>query len=995
MRPAYVSYIISLALSLGPGFWALPLPAQGAPEYLVINEIQTTGGPGHTTEDFIELFNPTNNPVNLKGLRLVKRTATGASDTTIKSWTTDSFVPAYGFYLWANADFTALGVTPDVTTSETIADNNGIGLRQGPADTGTLIDSLGWGSATNALVEGSAFPDNPQAAQSLERKKPATGTRQDTNDNAQDFALQTTPTPLNSAAPAETPSSGGGGNQSGGGNPGTPGTNLQPGEVVINEWVSDPVEGGEEWVELYNRSGRTVELSGLTLTEGSGATTQLSGGLGSDNHNRYTVVYSPRGNLNNDGDLLVLKYNDVIIDQVAYGSWNDGRTQDNAPVARDSNATGRLPNGQDTGNDQGDFTITSPTPGQANQAASLTTLQDPTPENTSSISFSEVYPNPPLGDETYEFIELINLGTTPIDVQNWILQDELTSYTLNSRDVASTKLEPGTYLVLPRTKTGIVLDNTTKEQLKLTSADGQTEVKLSYSAPAPEGASWARNSKGTWQWTTSPTPGRANQLTPLNQPPQAVIDAPKTTSVGTLTVFDGSDSVDPEGENLNYNWDFGDGFTSTVATPSHSYASPGRNTVTLSVRDPAGNLSEARVTIAVTAKPTTAPASPTTARGLELTELMPNPEGSDTAEWLELFNSSEVSISTAGWKIKVGTKVTDLPAITLEPRSYVVVNKTDGKFTLTNGATTVELMEPAGDSLSRVTYTLAPEGQSFAKFDTGWTWTELTTPGDENVLETATQVVPEDYERVTLAEVRALAHGSRVDVEGIISVPLGTFGKTIAFITTPGLQLSLSGEGWPELRPGDHINLAGTLSKSSTGTKLLVRTPKRLSLLGHSTPPESVVVPTLEQLSEEDESTLITVSGRIDKVNAASFTLTEGEGSLKVSLKNRDLVWPKPALGQSATVTGVLTLNRDDLVLWARSPEDIHLRENAPKVAGAVASGGNLIDLSEPEAQTTWQSYALFGLLIALLVSAYLWHRFKLPAPRELVEKILKRKPIH
>jgi hypothetical protein len=72
----------------------------------------------------------------LKGYRLVKRAQNGTSDTLIKSWTTDIFIPAYGFYLWANSSFTDISVTPDSTTSETLSDDNGIAIRLGPNDTG-------------------------------------------------------------------------------------------------------------------------------------------------------------------------------------------------------------------------------------------------------------------------------------------------------------------------------------------------------------------------------------------------------------------------------------------------------------------------------------------------------------------------------------------------------------------------------------------------------------------------------------------------------------------------------------------------------------------------------------------------------------------------------------------------------------------------------------------------------------------------------------------
>ena len=46
-----------------------------------------------------------------------------------------------------------------------------------------------------------------------------------------------------------------------------------------------------------------------------------------------------------------------------------------------------------------------------------------------------------------------------------------------------------------------------------------------------------------------------------------------------------------------YNWDFGDGETSTEVTPSHVYNYPGRYTVTLTVYDDSDNIKNSIVKI--------------------------------------------------------------------------------------------------------------------------------------------------------------------------------------------------------------------------------------------------------------------------------------------------------------------------------------------------------------------------------------------------------------
>ncbi len=90
-----------------------------------------------------------------------------------------------------------------------------------------------------------------------------------------------------------------------------------------------------------------------------------------------------------------------------------------------------------------------------------------------------------------------------------------------------------------------------------------------------------------------------------NQPPVAVITAPPTAgTVGAALSFDGSGSSDPDaavGDILGYAWDFGDGGTSTLATPTYTYMVAGEFTVTLTVTDSAGDMNAVTTTITISA----------------------------------------------------------------------------------------------------------------------------------------------------------------------------------------------------------------------------------------------------------------------------------------------------------------------------------------------------------------------------------------------------------
>jgi len=72
----------------------------------------------------------------------------------------------------------------------------------------------------------------------------------------------------------------------------------------------------------------------------------------------------------------------------------------------------------------------------------------------------------------------------------------------------------------------------------------------------------------------------------------------KTINVDTIVSFDASGSTDNVGI-VSYEWAFGDGTNGTGATTTHTYTKPGTYTVTLTVRDKAGNSATDRMTVTV------------------------------------------------------------------------------------------------------------------------------------------------------------------------------------------------------------------------------------------------------------------------------------------------------------------------------------------------------------------------------------------------------------
>jgi parallel beta-helix repeat protein len=77
-----------------------------------------------------------------------------------------------------------------------------------------------------------------------------------------------------------------------------------------------------------------------------------------------------------------------------------------------------------------------------------------------------------------------------------------------------------------------------------------------------------------------------NPISSQNKPPMADAGGPYSGNVNVSLSFNGSNSYDPDEDNIvSYEWDFGDGTNSTGTNPTHIYSAVGNYTVTLTVTD--------------------------------------------------------------------------------------------------------------------------------------------------------------------------------------------------------------------------------------------------------------------------------------------------------------------------------------------------------------------------------------------------------------------------
>lgn len=151
-----------------------------------VNEVRIRTA-ASSSNGFVELFNAGTSPVDISGWTLVYRSATATSDTTMATIPASTTIPAGGFYLLGRTGYVGPPAANVTYSTSLSSSGGGVGVRD---SLGTLEDSVGYGTATNALVEGTAAPTIPSGS-SIVRLPDGN----DTNNNAADFTVTSTPTP--------------------------------------------------------------------------------------------------------------------------------------------------------------------------------------------------------------------------------------------------------------------------------------------------------------------------------------------------------------------------------------------------------------------------------------------------------------------------------------------------------------------------------------------------------------------------------------------------------------------------------------------------------------------------------------------------------------------------------------------------------------------------------------------------------------------------------
>jgi len=179
--------------------------------HLVISQFRVGG----TTDDVVELYNPTAAPISVAGTSIQYLAANGNFGFRVNLSGANS-VPSHGWYLIAANGYAGSPARDDSMSTQNMAAGAGHALLVAKVSNVTgctdvaIVDKAGWGATASCPEGGSGHAATTPGAGLSDVRKPAdaTGNGQDTDVNGDDFSVPATPAFRNRFATPATPGSG-------------------------------------------------------------------------------------------------------------------------------------------------------------------------------------------------------------------------------------------------------------------------------------------------------------------------------------------------------------------------------------------------------------------------------------------------------------------------------------------------------------------------------------------------------------------------------------------------------------------------------------------------------------------------------------------------------------------------------------------------------------------------------------------------------------------
>ncbi len=316
---------------------------------------------------------------------------------------------------------------------------------------------------------------------------------------------------------------------------------------------------------------------------------------------------------------------------------------------------------------------------------------------------------------------------------------------------------------------------------------------------------------------------------------------------------------------------------------------------------------------------------------LQLSELLPNPEGSDELEWIELFNPSDETISLTGLEVTDTSTSYFFPEEIIQPESYYLLERTVSGIALNNTDDTITL-KVSDKEVDTFTYEESTEGLSW---NMGDPWHEAApTPNQQNTPPQEEEIVQTRHGASQQAETSSkkkpsweeATHNETLTLQGIITTPANILKAKTLFLTVGDEMIEVYGSkaSFPEHQIGDIIQIQGKKSITTTGERLLFQDEEHFTLLAHTN-----LEPT--KLKQKQEALLLSsgayvqIEGRLVEQNRKDLLVVAGEDEWIISLEHLPNL-PLLPLHQKLILRGSLELKEQEPIIIPYLVE--HIVEN-------------------------------------------------------------------
>lgn len=388
--------------------------------------------------------------------------------------------------------------------------------------------------------------------------------------------------------------------------------------------------------------------------------------------------------------------------------------------------------------------------------------------------------------------------------------------------------------------------------------------------------------------------------------------------------------------------------------------------------------------------------------GLRINEFLPNPDGSDDVEWVELFNNSSSTLNLFGFALddsEGGSKPYYFNASATVPAfGFLTIYKEESKLSLNNSIDNVRLLDPYGELFDDVLYSKAESGKSYNydPMEEEWYWTISVTPDFENAaqdfqiasISTEQPRVQKEIFVNQLIGIKNLDKGQAVRINGVVIASLGEISSKTAHLASYDAEnqtinfqealaiYSSSASLLDGLKIGQLVELTGVVSEAGGQKRVNLNKSSEIIITGNFVL-DNLQPSKITDLNEDMLGGLFAVSGTVLDKKSGEFYLGNDDGEIRVLLKSTGMKSGDISEGAAAQVTGILVLSKNDLALVPRSKDDLLFGTVFGVSEIAASSTEKTFNLTAPNrrAQTLkiliYSAIGLFVIICSLLIRKF------------------------